>query len=88
MKTPKFLTNIKNCDIIRAWKGGVIMLSATQFKIWCKSQGFTASDVAEKLGVSKSSVYKYWQNVSKPSRKIEKKIVEVFNIDTNEMFNF
>lgn len=64
------------------------MLSATQFKIWCKEQGMTASDVAKKLDISLSAVYKYWQGVSKPNRKIEKKIVETFNIETKEMFNW
>ena len=64
------------------------MLSATQFKTWCKDKGMTASEVAEKLGVSMSAVYKYWQGISKPNRKVEKKIIEVFDIDTKEMFNY
>ena len=64
------------------------MLSATQFKTWCNEQGMNASDVADKLQISMSAVYKYWQGISKPNRKVEKKIVEVFNIDTKEMFDY
>lgn len=62
------------------------MLSHTKFKIWCKEQGFTAVDVAQRLGVSKSTVDKMWQGRI-PSRKVEKKIHDEFGIDTKKMFN-
>lgn len=64
------------------------MLSATKFKTWCKKKGLTASEVAQRLGVSMSAVYKYWQGLSKPSRRIEKRIAAEFDIDTKEMFNY
>lgn len=64
------------------------MLSHTQFKIWCKEQGMTAAEVADKLDVNISTIYKYWQGVSKPTRAVEQKMVEVFGINTKEMFGF
>lgn len=47
----------------------------------------TAQEVAERLGVNISTVYKYWQGISKPTRKVEEKMIIVFGINTKEMFN-
>lgn len=63
------------------------MLSHTKFKIWCKEQGMTATEVAKKLEVSNSTVYKYWQGISKPTRQVEEKMIQVFGINTKEMFD-
>lgn len=63
------------------------MLSHTKFKLWCKENGMTAQQIADKLDINISTVYKYWQGISKPTRKVEQKMIEVFGIDTKEMFD-
>lgn len=62
------------------------ILSHTKFKLWCKEQGFTATEVAQRLGVSKSTVDKIWAGRI-PSRKVEQKLHDEFGIDTKKMFN-
>jgi transcriptional regulator with XRE-family HTH domain len=64
------------------------MLAHTTFKIWCKEQGMTAADVAKKLDINISTVYKYWQGISKPTRQVEEKMRKVFGFDTKKMFDF
>ncbi len=90
------MTNVIKSDIIidmeRGWEYMTEtkrpMLSHTNFKVWCKAQGMTAKDVAEKLDINISTVYKYWQGISKPTRTVEAKMIEVFGIDTKSMFDF
>ena len=47
----------------------------------------TAKDVAEKLNINISTVYKYWQGISKPTRQVEERMIQVFGINTKEMFD-
>lgn len=63
------------------------MLSRTKFKTWCKEQGMTAQEVAERLDINISTVYKYWQGIIKPTREVEERMVRVFGINTKDMFN-
>ena len=50
------------------------------FKEWCKSQGYTQREVAEKTGISKRVIEKYWQGVRVPTRKREKELKEKLNM--------
>lgn len=68
-------------------KGSRPMLSRTKFKTWCKEQGLTAAEVADILKINISTVYKYWQGISKPTREVETRMVEIFHIDTKSMFD-
>lgn len=63
------------------------MLSRTKFKTWCKEQGMGAQEVADRLDISISLVYKYWQGIVKPTREVEMRMVKVFGFNTKDMFD-
>ena len=57
-----------------------------KFQKFCIDNGLTATQVANRLGISKYTVYSYWRNERLPSRKVERKMEAEFGIDTRKMF--
>ena len=61
-------------------------ISKTKFADWCRANGLTAVEVAERIGCSKSTVYAYWYGQRLPSRRTMKRMEAVLGVDTRRMF--
>ena len=59
----------------------------TAFQRYCIENGYTASMIAEKLGISKYTVYSYFRHERLPSRKTMKVMEEKLGINPHKMFN-
>lgn len=62
------------------------MTKGTKFREWCAKNGYTADRVANELGCSKSTVYAYFRNARSPSKKVMKRMEQIFGFDAREMF--
>ena len=51
-----------------------------KFKLWCIANGYGAKEVAEITGLSKQTIYFYWQGERAPSRATEKMLKEKLGI--------
>ena len=61
-------------------------MTKTKFAEWCREQGMTAAQVADRLGLSKSTVYAYYYGQRLPSRRTMKQMEAELGIDTRRMF--
>ena len=51
-----------------------------KFKLWCIANGYTARKVEELTGISRKSIWAYWQGTRTPTRSAEAKLKEVLGI--------
>ena len=51
-----------------------------KFKLWCIANGYTAKKIEEITGISRNSVFAYWQEVRTPTRKVEAKLKEMLDM--------
>lgn len=58
----------------------------TKFRNYCDEKGYTKEYVAEAIGLKPRAVYAYFIGERVPSRKVLKKMQDVFDIDPNELF--
>ncbi len=63
------------------------MKIGTKLKTLRTAKGFEPVDVAEKLGISKSTYGRYERNETVPDGTMLEKIAEVYEIDLVELFN-
>ena len=42
-----------------------------KFKLWCIANGYTARRIEEITGISRQSIFAYWQGTRTPSRSNE-----------------
>lgn len=58
------------------------------FKTFCESNGLTAREVAEKLGVSIYTVRAYMQGTRFPNRNFLRSFEKVYGVDYRGVFNW
>lgn len=58
----------------------------TKFREWCRENGLTAGQIAEKIGSSKSTVYAYFRGVRVPNRATMRRMERELGIDARRMF--
>lgn len=58
------------------------------FKKFCDSNGITAREVAEKLGLSIHTVHAYMQGTRFPNRNILRKFETVYGVDYRDVFDW
>lgn len=63
-----------------------IRLDKNKFQQWCADNGLTAGEVAERIGISRRTVYSYFSGERLPSRKTMRKMEKELGIDAKEMF--
>lgn len=61
-------------------------MEKNKFREFCKANNLTAAEVAERIGVSKYTVYAYFRGERLPSRRTMKRMEIEFCIDTRRMF--
>lgn len=61
-------------------------MEKNKFREFCKVNNLTAAEVAERIGVSKYTVYAYFRGERLPSRRTMKRMEAEFGIDTKRMF--
>ena len=64
-----------------------VMKIGTKLKTLRTARGFEPIDIAEKLGVSKSTYGRYERNESVPDGNMLEKIAEVYDISLNELLS-
>ena len=69
-------------------KEGDEMKEQNGFKIFCQDNGYTAREVAEKLGVSLYAVRAYMQGTRFPNRRVLKRFEDVYGIDYRDVFDW
>lgn len=64
------------------------MKASEKFKAACQERGWTAAKVAEMTGLSKSTIFAYFQGVRYPSRRTKRILEECLEgIEINKIFN-
>lgn len=61
-------------------------MEKNKFREWARANNLTAAEIAERIGVSKFTVYAYFRGERLPNRSTEKRMEAEFGIDTRRMF--
>lgn len=61
-------------------------MEKNKFREWAKANNITAAEIAERIGVSKYTVYAYFRGERLPNRTTERRMEAEFGIDTRRMF--
>ena len=61
-------------------------MEKNKFREWARQNNLTAAEIAERIGVSKYTVYAYFRGERLPSRNAEKRMETELGIDTRRMF--
>lgn len=69
-------------------KGDDEMKEQNGFKAFCERNGYTAPQVAEKLGISRHTAHAYMQGTRFPSRRVLKAFEKAYGVDYREVFNW
>lgn len=51
-----------------------------KFKLWCIENRYTAKKIEEITGISRKTIWAYWQGQRKPTRAKEAKLKEMLNM--------
>lgn len=51
-----------------------------KFKLWCIANGYTAKKIEEITGISRKTIWAYFQGQRTPTRVNEKKMKELLNM--------
>lgn len=58
-----------------------------KFQEWCMANGYRAEDIAQLVGISKSTVHAYYRKDRHPNRSTMKRMEEALGINPRDFFD-